>query len=630
MRARTDHRNAVLSLLGLMAIAGTAAAGPCGYTYRSSIADLDQKRAASASTVGLPNDGRMYCAPTSCIDNLAYMANHGYPNAVSTALPGPQSWTSSANYNFMGQCIYTMGLYLGTSATGGTNNYTSGLLNYMAANLPNDYIQIFADSFTPSGDLSGNVAEDMAGMIACGALVNLHIGWFERRGPSGARYWERTGGHVVALAGVDDACSSSPKLIWRDPSNGSSFYTQASSANSSSRLTLVADVFSWKDDPDKYFKIGWQFNAYTGDTKGFLGGYKAIWPNFGVGLALGLDTETLTFFMPKSTNRDGAPETRSAGISTINGPVKFLDNHPSNVFACVVTNPSIVGVSDKLLRVNYADGSVTQIAIFSGSGGPIVFGNTGELYACDGSVLKAINPRDGSVRLSAPLARTLDSLVFDDAGQVIIGLDRATKRIDSYNPSTLTLMSSRLLPDTVTLGSDASLALNPATGKAWLCPDQGGAFYEMTFPATTGGISLDLNALPGITNPLSFQITSKGDVVVNDNGILEELHQEGRFWIVGNRTGLSGHQFAREFRMPRTRETYNPLTIDLYETHDLLPVEVPDCRADLNDDGLVDFADYLEFLNFYDAEDPAADFNDDGLVDFVDYLEFLNQYDAGC
>lgn len=54
------------------------------------------------------------------------------------------------------------------------------------------------------------------------------------------------------------------------------------------------------------------------------------------------------------------------------------------------------------------------------------------------------------------------------------------------------------------------------------------------------------------------------------------------------------------------------------------------CAADLNGDGVVDFADYLEFLNLYDALDPRVDFNQDGVVDFADYLEFLNLYDAGC
>ncbi|MCC6678094.1 MAG: right-handed parallel beta-helix repeat-containing protein [Phycisphaerales bacterium] len=56
----------------------------------------------------------------------------------------------------------------------------------------------------------------------------------------------------------------------------------------------------------------------------------------------------------------------------------------------------------------------------------------------------------------------------------------------------------------------------------------------------------------------------------------------------------------------------------------------PSCTADLNADGLVDFSDYLEFLNLFGADDPRADFNHDGLVDFSDYLEFLNHYDAGC
>lgn len=54
------------------------------------------------------------------------------------------------------------------------------------------------------------------------------------------------------------------------------------------------------------------------------------------------------------------------------------------------------------------------------------------------------------------------------------------------------------------------------------------------------------------------------------------------------------------------------------------------CQADLNGDGLVDFGDYLDFLNLFDAGDLSVDYNADGLVDFGDYLEFLNLFDAGC
>ncbi|MCC6676655.1 MAG: hypothetical protein IT436_05880 [Phycisphaerales bacterium] len=62
----------------------------------------------------------------------------------------------------------------------------------------------------------------------------------------------------------------------------------------------------------------------------------------------------------------------------------------------------------------------------------------------------------------------------------------------------------------------------------------------------------------------------------------------------------------------------------------LPPAVTGRCPIDYNGDGLVDFADYLEFLNLYDAQDPRADLNGDGLVDFADYLEFLNLYAGPC
>lgn len=52
--------------------------------------------------------------------------------------------------------------------------------------------------------------------------------------------------------------------------------------------------------------------------------------------------------------------------------------------------------------------------------------------------------------------------------------------------------------------------------------------------------------------------------------------------------------------------------------------------ADRNCDGVVDFSDYLQFLDEYSNSDPAVDFNGDSSVDFADYLIFMDAYDAGC
>jgi hypothetical protein len=59
-------------------------------------------------------------------------------------------------------------------------------------------------------------------------------------------------------------------------------------------------------------------------------------------------------------------------------------------------------------------------------------------------------------------------------------------------------------------------------------------------------------------------------------------------------------------------------------------VDLPECPADLDGDGNVDFNDFLAFLNLFNAEDPLADVNMDGAIDFNDLLGFLNLFNAGC
>ncbi len=54
------------------------------------------------------------------------------------------------------------------------------------------------------------------------------------------------------------------------------------------------------------------------------------------------------------------------------------------------------------------------------------------------------------------------------------------------------------------------------------------------------------------------------------------------------------------------------------------------CAADLNADGLLDFFDVQQFLNWYSAQHPGADLNGDGLFNFFDVQAYLNLFSAGC
>jgi hypothetical protein len=54
------------------------------------------------------------------------------------------------------------------------------------------------------------------------------------------------------------------------------------------------------------------------------------------------------------------------------------------------------------------------------------------------------------------------------------------------------------------------------------------------------------------------------------------------------------------------------------------------CLGDYNDDVVVDFFDYLDFVADFDRESPKADFNYDLVVDFFDYLDFVVAFIEPC
>ncbi len=54
------------------------------------------------------------------------------------------------------------------------------------------------------------------------------------------------------------------------------------------------------------------------------------------------------------------------------------------------------------------------------------------------------------------------------------------------------------------------------------------------------------------------------------------------------------------------------------------------CAADFNGDSVLDFFDYLDFVDAFSNGDMTADFNSDGVVDFFDYLDLVDAFSQGC
>ncbi|MBU6413405.1 MAG: hypothetical protein KGS45_08010 [Planctomycetes bacterium] len=56
----------------------------------------------------------------------------------------------------------------------------------------------------------------------------------------------------------------------------------------------------------------------------------------------------------------------------------------------------------------------------------------------------------------------------------------------------------------------------------------------------------------------------------------------------------------------------------------------PACPAGFNQDSVVDFFDYLDFVAAFSSNSPGADFNADTVTDFFDYLDFVAAFSSGC
>ena len=62
----------------------------------------------------------------------------------------------------------------------------------------------------------------------------------------------------------------------------------------------------------------------------------------------------------------------------------------------------------------------------------------------------------------------------------------------------------------------------------------------------------------------------------------------------------------------------------------LRAIRTPRCLADFNRDGVLDFFDYLDFVDAFASNLASSDFNGDGIIDFFDYLDFVDAFSRGC
>jgi hypothetical protein len=314
------------------------------------------------------------------------------------------------------------------------------------------------------------------------------------------------------------------------------------------------------------------------------------------------------------------------GIAITQGPAGVLraDNAQIHfVSTCSVTGGTIEGINGG--EINRDSGTTTLTGVTNN--GLLTVDASGTLSVPAPAVGDGLT-NNGLIRLLAVGSTTANSILTFTGGPATlqgsgeVRLEETTDTIISGTP--LTQAASHTI-------SGIGQITTPLTNHGTVAPGN---------PTTTSTGNLAMNAaytqsstgvlaiqLAGTAAAQRDRLTITGAATLS--GTLNVTQINGHItpdcseFIILSATGGVNGTFTTENLPPmalgKMHVVYNPTNVMLR----YLP-------ADVNNDGVTDFFDYLDFVAAFDQEDIAADFNNDEVVDFFDYLDFVASLEVGC
>lgn len=167
------------------------------FRYRADMFDFDQRRAT------LPNDGSMYCVPTSFTNNLAYLNKYGMPSMLNG--------TNTNSHTEMTGLIFQIGFLMGCDPADGVTHF------------PYEFEWDWVDDHTSKlvyfgayGNSSTWGFNTIMNRFRDGSLVRMAYGKYANVNGT----WFRVGGHSVTLGGyIRDDGPDNDSFFVADPSS---------------------------------------------------------------------------------------------------------------------------------------------------------------------------------------------------------------------------------------------------------------------------------------------------------------------------------------------------------------------------------------------------------------------------
>ncbi|MCI0631090.1 MAG: hypothetical protein L0Y44_10615 [Phycisphaerales bacterium] len=577
--------------------------GPTNFSYQiTHMPDLDQRRslAMHPNPYGLPGNGSMYCVPTSTMNMIMYVANHGFP-AVA---PGPGNWQSNALYNDAGEAIDTMGILMNTSASGGTGGNDAFNATKLWMDWESGKFTVTAyfptQNFTP---YFSNLTET----AICGSLISLAFGRYTvvDDGSIWIEVGARNGGHAMTyVKGSSNGFNHT--FAVRDPADDGTNSTQSQFVNREFDAWNYQIMFC-PQGQNCYTRYMTALNYTEGDELiRLIDGYMGIRPKSGYGFT---NTGIIMVYAPWLLNGSNGDQIAEYTVSA-NANLQDVAIDPDLV-GYVALVPGAAGAQDTIKHFNPLTGQSEVVGQIPGAD-KLVFGRKRNLYVLSNTGLLHMleippdpqHPPDPLVELPSPV----EAMTYDDVKDEVVLLSVPDRRLLRYPDGLADAPTFLNIPDEVMLGGgEAGITLNPVDGKYWIVTEGSNTIYGLQQNAA-GGITFEPITMAGIQHPTGIDADDAGHLFVTTNGGVVELQKNAAgAWQMVADGAFDGMAVGSSFRVTRSRTNFDPELHDGPAFFNIDPDElqfgeaVPDCLADLDGNFTVNVNDLLALIGNWGA-----------------------------
>ncbi len=609
----------------LLALCSQVVCAQCDDWSIDDVPDFDQRREDTASVQGLPGDGGMYCGPTSALNWFAYFANRGIEQPGT--LGGPRDWQAAAQYDLVTDVDLLMGVLMDTDAEKGTRGgLVPGAKAYSALFTGGDILvsgsHVWGGGESPSPELFNDYNN-------LGGYIQAAYGFY-----SSSTGGTRDGGHLISITGVW-GCPLNPILFSRDPANDPANITQSQFRTSLAALTKVTGQFRQKTGETYESKTMYRLDVTDPGTV-FLDSITVFLPAaaiFGSGLESAGEIKVVRPVRPA-----GNPMPLTQSFNKPAGTGRILDTEFDADMRWYYYVTAQGTQKSSVWRLDPLTGQSAKVITAPFDPRRIALGRFNDLYVIEGPDVVRYDLSTFPATRLADITPSLrpDDIAYNDVNDTVVILTEtggiSSRRVISVPRSLTGFGTNRLLAASVS--GEGFIALDDEEpGAFWVCAD-GSTIVRRFIPDGTSLVQTDaINHAPG-ARITGLNMTDGGSLVYALDGRLVELVKSTRgVWVSRPDSRWAGRAADGSVSIARSRTNWTALMDDpaFYNTPTpvLFPSQ-PDCIADCDGSGSLDFFDFLCFQNQFAAGDLSADCDLSWNLDFFDFLCFQNVFAGGC